>query len=111
MTFMVQEISPQDYSQLRAQTEGALPTLIDVREPWEFASARIDGAILHPLGQIGEWAAQLNKEGSYVVMCHHGGRSGMACQILQSLGFKHAVNLSGGIDAWSALVDPDIPRY
>ncbi len=111
MRAMVQEISPQDFSQLRAQNAHVAPTLIDVREAWEFATAKIEGAMLYPLGQIGEWAAQLDKDQSYVVMCHHGARSAMACQILNSLGIKNAVNLSGGIDAWSVLVDSDIPRY
>lgn len=106
---MVQEISPLDVAQLRSQPDA--PQLIDVREAWEFAVANIAGAQLHPLGQIGEWAATLDKDASYVIVCHHGGRSAMACQVLQSLGFKQVQNLTGGIDAWSHSVDPSVPRY
>jgi rhodanese-related sulfurtransferase len=106
---MVQEISPADVAQLRSQPNA--PQLIDVRESWEFAIASIAGAQLQPLGQIGEWAAMLDKDAPYVVVCHHGGRSAMACQLLQSLGFKQVKNLTGGIDAWSQTVDPTVPRY
>jgi rhodanese-related sulfurtransferase len=106
---MVQELSPTAYEQLRAQPNA--PQLIDVRESWEFAIASISGAQLHPLGQIGEWAATLDKDASYVIVCHHGSRSAMACQFLQTLGVKQVHNLTGGIDAWSQSVDPALPRY
>jgi rhodanese-related sulfurtransferase len=35
----------------------------------------------------------------------------MACQVLQSLGFRQVKNLAGGIDAWSQTVDAAVPRY
>lgn len=82
-----------------------------MREPWEFDVAHIEGATLLPLGQIYEWAQSLDKDTPYVIMCHHGGRSAMACQVLQSLGFKQVINLDGGIDEWSATVDASVPRY
>ncbi len=85
--------------------------LIDVREPWEFEIARIDGAKLMPLGEIHEWAASLNRDLSYVLMCHHGVRSAWACQVLRSLGFTDVTNLDGGIDAWALFVDPEMRRY
>lgn len=112
----VQNISPQHYAAARAEnasTNQASPTpaLIDVREPWEFAIAHIDGAQLLPLDQIEAWAQTLDKTADYVVMCHHGGRSAMACQVLQGLGFTNVRNLDGGIDAWAYAVDPTTPRY
>ena len=64
-----------------------------------------------PLGQLYEWAATLDKSSTYVVMCHHGGRSAMACQVLASMGFKKLSNLEGGIDGWAASVDASVPRY
>lgn len=105
----VRNLAPQDYAQLRQ--DDVRPMLIDVREPWEFALAHIDGAELMPLGQIQEWSAKLDKAAAYVVVCHHGSRSGMACHYLQTLGFKDVRNLDGGINAWSIAVDPKIPRY
>ena len=110
-----QNISPQQYADLQhAQSSSAdqpAPALIDVREPQEYQIAHIEGAQLLPLGQIYEWAQTLDKAAPYVIMCHHGGRSAMACQVLQSLGFKNLSNLDGGIEAWSMLVDPSVPRY
>jgi rhodanese-related sulfurtransferase len=109
----VQNIAPQVYAAQSAHQPDMLnaPLLIDVREPWEYDIAHIIGARLLPLGQIYEWAHTLDKNASYVVMCHHGSRSAMACQVLQSLGFSRVVNLDGGIDAWSYVVDPSVARY
>ncbi|MBV8580868.1 MAG: sulfurtransferase, partial [Candidatus Eremiobacteraeota bacterium] len=46
-----------------------------------------------------------------VVMCHHGGRSARVTQFLEANGYANAVNLDGGIDAWSESIDPTVPRY
>jgi rhodanese-related sulfurtransferase len=87
------------------------PILVDVREPNEFQFCCIEGAQLKPLGDIMLWAGGLDREAEYVVQCHSGFRSGQAVGYLQSLGFKRVFNLRGGIDAWSTLVDPNVPRY
>jgi rhodanese-related sulfurtransferase len=87
------------------------PVIIDVREADEYAYAHIAGAQLKPLGDIQQWAGELDREAEYVLQCHSGGRSAHAAGYLQSLGFKRVFNLRGGIDAWSKLVDPSIPRY
>ena len=112
----VENISPQHYAATRtgnASSQQAWPALalIDVREPWEFKIAHIDGAQLLPLGQLDNWAKTLDKSAGYVIMCHHGGRSAMACQVLQGLGFTNVHNLDGGIDAWAYTVDSSIARY
>jgi adenylyltransferase/sulfurtransferase len=86
--------------------------LIDVREPSEFRVAQIEGAELHPLGQIMSWAQTLaDKNEEIVLHCHHGMRSDRACQYLAAQGFANVKNLIGGIDEWSLKVDPSVPRY
>jgi rhodanese-related sulfurtransferase len=105
----VRNILPQDYASLRQAATP--PTLIDVREPWEFEIVRLEEARLMPLGQIYEWAAALDKDAPYVVVCHHGSRSAMACQVMSSLGFRNVQNLDGGVDAWAYAVDASIGRY
>lgn len=86
--------------------------LIDVREPSEYRTAKIEGAELKPLGQISQWAAELtNKDEEIILHCHHGMRSDRACQFLASQGFTKVKNLSGGIDEWSLRVDASVPRY
>ena len=99
----------QDYDALRASADA--PALIDVRDPWEYELVHLGNAQLHPLGKLRDWAQALDKTLPYVVMCHHGGRSAMACQLLSALGFQHVTNLDGGIDAWSAQIDASLPRY
>jgi adenylyltransferase/sulfurtransferase len=87
--------------------------LLDVREPAEYETARIEGARLLPLGQLEARLSELEEwRGRRVVVhCHHGVRSARACGILQAHGFDKVENLAGGIEAWSLTVDPSVPRY
>jgi sulfur-carrier protein adenylyltransferase/sulfurtransferase len=85
--------------------------LIDVREPFEFEIARIDGAKLIPLHEISERADELPREQPIVVHCHSGRRSEQAVRLLQQHGFANVYNLEGGIDAWSDFIDPTVPKY
>jgi adenylyltransferase/sulfurtransferase len=85
--------------------------LIDVREPWEHAYARIPGARLLPLGSLAEAIPTLDPSREYVLQCHHGVRSMQGVEMLRAAGFRHVRNLAGGIAAWSAEVDPAVPSY
>jgi len=89
------------------------PRLIDVREADEWDIARIPGAELLPLSQ---WPAiaiakLTDKSQSLLIQCHHGGRSARAAAWLLQQGFDKAINLAGGIDAWSTQIDSSVPRY
>jgi rhodanese-related sulfurtransferase len=90
---------------------GTAPTLIDVREPDEYALVRLPDAVLKPLGGIYQWAQELDKGQAYVLYCHTGSRSWQATYMLERMGFTQVINLSGGIEAWSIHVDPSAPRY
>ena len=106
---MIADITPK---QLAEKLKGPNPPLlIDVREPYEHTYCRIEGAQLRPLGHIRMWAKTLDPEAEMVLYCHVGERSAMATAYLQNLGFKGALNLAGGIDAWAADVEPGLPRY
>jgi adenylyltransferase/sulfurtransferase len=106
----VAEISASEVA--RAQARGDELLLIDVREPHEFEKARIPGAKLIPLGQLGARVQELAdwKERRVVVHCKSGARSAKAAAQLRDAGFTNVANLSGGIDAWSITVDPEVPR-
>lgn len=84
--------------------------LLDVRTPEEHATARIEGATLIPLNELPGRLDELPKDAPLVVMCHHGMRSAHAVRHLREAGFD-ALNLTGGIDAWSRQVDPKVPLY
>lgn len=86
-------------------------TLLDIREEEELAISSIDGAVHIPMNTLPENLDQLTKDHPIVVMCHVGGRSSQVCAWLNSYGFENAVNLEGGISAWSADIDPSVPSY
>ena len=95
----------------RRRDAGAPLVLLDVREPQEYEIARIGGARLIPLGELPDRLAELNEDAELVVHCHSGMRSARAVQFLRQHGFNKAVNLAGGIDAWSERIDPSVPQY
>lgn len=98
--------------ELKARMERSEPlVLIDVREPYEYEIARIDGSRLIPLGELQEHLGELPRTGTLVMQCHSGGRSEHATRMLQEAGFENVFNLEGGIDAWSVQIDPAVPRY
>lgn len=87
-------------------------TLLDVREPWEFETARIAGAKLIPMGDVPSRAHQeLDPDDHIIVMCHHGVRSMNVTVWLRQHGFENAQSMRGGIDAWSRRVDERVPKY
>jgi adenylyltransferase/sulfurtransferase len=105
----VKEITPRDLAdRLR---RGEMIEVIDVREPYEWQIARIDGARLIPLGQVAAAVTDLSRDRDLVLYCHHGVRSRAAAEFLAEQGFQRVWNLSGGIDRWSAEVDPTVATY
>jgi rhodanese-related sulfurtransferase len=103
------EISPADAAALLKEGSARL---IDVREPWEFATARIEGSLAMPMGEVPARAHQeLDPEDHLVVLCHHGMRSMNVTVWLRNQGFEQVQSMRGGIEAWSADVDPAVPRY
>lgn len=95
-----------------AERESATPPfLLDVREPHEYAQAKIEGSVLIPLGELPSRFAEVPKDRPVVVQCRMGGRSAKAVEYLQSQGYTNVRNLTGGINAWSQQVDPSVPQY
>ena len=104
MTITVQELKQR-------LDKGDTIVVVDVREPWEYNTAKIEGSILIPLATLPHSLDKLDKNAEIVCQCHHGMRSADATAFLHQQGFKNTKNLVGGIDAWSAQVDPTVPRY
>lgn len=102
-------LSPQD---VKAKLDGGEKIVfLDVREPWEVAVNRLDGAVHIPLGELGRRYQELNPDDEIIAYCHMGVRSLKATRFLKDQQFKHVKNLAGGIDAWSLQIDPKVPRY
>lgn len=103
------QITPLEVKQRLARGENFL--LVDVREPWEHQTCRIEGAKLVSLGTIPANLALFEQAGEVVLYCHHGLRSLDAAAWLRAQGVAGARSMSGGIARWSAEIDPSVPRY
>ncbi len=103
------EISAAEAATLQ---RGQKARLIDVREPWEVATAHIEGAVQMPMGEVPARATlELDPDERLVVFCHAGVRSMNVTVWLRNQGFEQVQSMRGGIEAWSVEVDPSVPRY
>lgn len=108
---MPREISVAELAEYRAS--GNPVHLVDVREDWERAISRLDDQQHIPMNELPARAKEIRPApGTLVVVyCHHGTRSLVAAGFLEKQGIPDAVSLAGGIEAWSAEIDPAIPQY
>jgi rhodanese-related sulfurtransferase len=107
---LMQEITATELKQRLDSGEDI--QIIDVREPNEYAVARIPNSIHIPLGQVLNRMSEIDPARETVVHCKMGGRSARAIEALTRAGFSGKLaNLKGGITAWSNEVDPSVPKY
>jgi rhodanese-related sulfurtransferase len=74
--------------------------LLDVRTPDEYAVEHIKGSTLIPVQELANRLKELSPKKEIVVYCKAGKRSLAASEILTNNGYKHVLNMEGGIDAW-----------
>lgn len=113
---MISQVRPKDLAAwLQSVSQYGAPVVLDVREPNELraASIKADGFTLVtiPMGVIPPRLQELDPEQPIACLCHHGARSMQVASFLKAQGFAHVANIAGGINAWSAEVDPSVPRY
>ena len=108
---MVQQIHPLQLAEKIQAGEKVF--FLDVRQPWENEHCALPESLLLPLPELTQRLDELHPpEGALIVVyCHHGVRSLGGASIIQEAGFKNVASLWGGIEAWSMLVDPKVPRY
>jgi adenylyltransferase/sulfurtransferase len=108
---LIPQISVQQLAEKLAA--GAPVYLLDVRQPEEYALAALPRSTLIPVGELpGRMAEVEPPTGALVVVyCHHGVRSLTGAHLLQQAGIGPVASLAGGIDSWSRLIDPGVPRY
>jgi rhodanese-related sulfurtransferase len=102
------DIAPATAAPLLARGE---LLVLDVREDWEVATAAVPGARHIPMGLIPAQHALLPRDKPIAVLCHHGMRSAMVADYLRAAGHARVLNVTGGIDRWSAEADSQVPRY
>jgi rhodanese-related sulfurtransferase len=109
----MEQIYPAQVAEWASQ-QAQRPILLDVREAWELQTASTKPEALDlvhmPMQSIPARLDELDKTRPIACLCHHGGRSMQVTSFLSQHGFQ-VVNVTGGIHAWSAQVDPSIPVY
>ena len=89
------EIGIEDFAAVRQSG-----TLIDVREPVEYAAGHVSGAVLVPVGQVTTRVQELDRSRPVYVICATGNRSLAIADLLRSTGFD-AWSVTGGTAAWA----------
>lgn len=86
--------------------------LLDVREPFEYDEAHVEGVTLIPVGQLAERAGELAhlKDQCVLIICRGGVRSAKASLILSGMGFKSPLNVAGGMNDWKKFKLPFISK-
>ena len=116
----IAQIRPAAFAQwatAHAEDDTAVPLVLDVRETWEFNTAKVHPLsapfdVLHiPMQEITQRLAELPTQRAIACLCHHGIRSQRVAMFLLQNGFEHVVNIAGGIEAWSAEADSSVPLY
>jgi rhodanese-related sulfurtransferase len=106
------EITPREVKRLLDAGEKLF--LIDVREPYEYATSKMEGSELVPMRSVPANLPSLEAkadEGLLVIYCHHGIRSLQVANWLREQGVAECQSMTGGIDAWSCEIDAAVPRY
>jgi adenylyltransferase/sulfurtransferase len=84
--------------------------IVDVREPFEYQIANIGGKLI-PINDVPQRLGEIDREREVIVQCKSGGRSQKVAEFLKQAGYEKVANLAGGILAWSAEIDPKVPKY
>lgn len=108
---VVPVISPTD---LKSRLDsGDVPFLVDVREPFEPAIADLPdhGQLRIPTGEFMQRMSEIDSTQEVVLYCRSGQRSEWAAKLLIQRGFERVLNMTGGVLAWRAEVDPSLRAY
>lgn len=107
----IQTLSAPDLAAWITDPSRSRPLMLDVREPWEYATCHLDASQSMPLQEIATRWSEIDLDQPVVCICHHGARSLQAAAFLSSRGAEDVYNLTGGVAAWAHHVDPTFPTY
>lgn len=111
MDSAIEAISARALATWLADPTRARPLLLDVREPWEFATCRLADSFPMPMRDVPARLAEIDLDAPIFCVCHHGARSLQAALFLKGRGATDVHNLTGGVVAWALQVDPAFPTY
>jgi len=97
-------ITANDVKRLFNEGKAAAITLLDVRQPEEYQSGHIPGAVLLPLPELPGRLKELDASEQIITYCRSGRRSYSAAALMSGQGFKYVYSMDGGITAWNGLV-------
>ena len=101
-----------DVATLHQLLQGEEPPLVlDVREANELAICALEGAVHMPMHEVPARLSEIPTDRPVVAMCHSGMRSMQVTRFLRHMGYSNIHNLTGGIDAWAAQIEPEMARY
>jgi rhodanese-related sulfurtransferase len=105
------QIEVESANQLLSEDDSVL--LVDCREPHEYELVHLPNSLLVPTSDFLQQVGQLepHKDRRILVICHHGVRSHGVAQWLREHGYDRTQSITGGIDAWSVKLNPELPRY
>ncbi|HEY2626515.1 MAG TPA: rhodanese-like domain-containing protein [Candidatus Udaeobacter sp.] len=97
----VREISPRDAA---TKSQGGEAIIADVREKDEWDEEHIPGAVHMSRGTIELDIEEKVPDTNAMIVCHcgGGGRSALAVESLQKMGYKNVRSMAGGFKAWKA---------
>jgi rhodanese-related sulfurtransferase len=107
----MQQLTAPQLADWIADASRASPIMLDVREPWEYQTCHIEGALPMPMNTVPARQEELDPEAPIVCICHHGTRSMQVAAFLERNGFTQVANLTGGVHAWATQVDGMMPTY
>jgi rhodanese-related sulfurtransferase len=107
----MQQLTAPQLADWIADASRASPIMLDVREPWEYQTCHIEGALPMPMNTVPARQEELDPEAPIVCICHHGARSMQVAAFLERNGFTQVANLTGGVHAWATQVDGTMPTY
>lgn len=108
---IIEDITAEEaYNLIQENRDNPDFKIIDVRTPDEYTEGHIENAILIDINgdDFDEKIGQLDKDGTYVVYCRSGNRSGRACAAMQVLGFREVYNIIEGIRGWESAGLPTV---
>ena len=107
----IRPLSAPDLASWLADASRPRPMLLDVREPWEFATCRLDESHSIPMRDVPARIDEIDLDVPIVCICHHGARSMQVASFLAARGATDVHNLTGGVAAWAHQVDASFPTY